>query len=385
MAKSAVRKKKTVRATRRKSEWELVPLDNWHAAQYHIHYMIETKQWEQKIKNYVKKNYDKETQVAINKLPHWKVGGKSHWAVAAHMEENAPDKIHPHYVGKLDLWIKELAEEGRKIVEVKAEEAKAKKQVYVPTIQERLEEATVDKMEQLDQWEDDWLRDPKANPLKDKQPLKLFKAQQINLGHARFVQKFYEGTYQELEELINLPAPKKQNDMQQQLAEGYSTYSKAQIKELHGFYQRIMQALDIIRAEKKQQRAVRKPKQKSALELVKKLKFKPSDADFGISSIPPQDIIGATELIVFNCKTRKLGIYYAEDYATLSVKGTTLQNFSENSSRQKTVRKPAEVLPQWKKVTRHKLKAQFGYLKTTDIKMNGRLNADTIILKAFKS
>ena len=385
MAKTATRKKKTVRATRRKTEWELVPLDNWHSAQYHIHYMIETKQWEQKVKNYIKKNYDKETLQAINKLPNWKVGGKSHWAVAAHMEENAPDKVHPHYVGKLDEWIKELYAEGKQIADTKAEEAKSKKQVHIPTIQERLEEATIDKMEELDQWEDDWIRDPKKNPLKDKQPLNLFKAQQINLGHARFVQRFYEGTFNELEELINLPTPKKQDDMQQQLAEGYSNYSKKEIKELHSFYQRIMQALDIIRAEKKQTRAVRRPKQKSAVDLVKKLKFKSSDADFGISSIPPQDIIGATALVVFNCKTRKLGIYYAEDHSTLSVKGTTIQYFNENGSRQKTVRKPAEVLPRWKKVTQHKLSAQFGYLKTTDIKLNGRINEDTVILKAFKS
>jgi len=50
----------------------------------------------------------------------------------------------------------------------------------------------------------------------------------------------------------------------------------------------------------------------------------------------------------------------------------------------KTVRKPDEVLPNWKKVTKHKLKSQFGYLKTTDTKMNGRMNEDTVILKVFK-
>ena len=36
------------------------------------------------------------------------------------------------------------------------------------------------------------------------------------------------------------------------------------------------------------------------------------------------------------------------------------------------------------KKTKHKLKTQFGYLKTTETKLNGRFNADTIILKAFK-
>jgi len=384
MAKTATRKKKTVRATRRKGAWDMVPLTSWHGTQYHIHYLMESKEWLNKVKSYIKKNYDKEVQQAISKLPDWKIGGKSHYATAAFVEENKPEILHPDYVGKLDKWIMSLAEEGKKIVDIKKAEEATKKVKYIPSIQERLLEATVDKMEELDQWEDDWIRDPKKNPLKDKQPLKLFRKLEINLGHARFIQKFYEGAYEELTELVNLPPAKKQDDMQQQLAEGYNHLSTKEKKELHNFYQRIFQALDIIRAEKKQTRAVRKPKERSAADLVKKLKFKSSDADFGISSIPPQEIIGATALVVFNCKTRKLGIYYAEEHTTFQVKGTTLQFFDEKRSRQKTVRKPNEVLPNWKTVTKHKLKTQFGYLKTTDIKMNGRLNADTVILKAFK-
>jgi hypothetical protein len=87
---------------------------------------------------------------------------------------------------------------------------------------------------------------------------------------------------------------------------------------------------------------------------------------------------------VFNCKNRKLGIYYAEEHQTIKVKGTTLQYFDESRSIQKTVRKPQEILPQWKKVTKHKLKTQFGYLKTTETKLNGRMNDDTVILKVFK-
>ena len=392
MAKTSTRKKKTVRATRRKSAWDMVPTKDWHTAQYHIHYMMESKEWLNQVKNYIKKNYDKEVQVAINKLPDWKVGGKSHWATAAFIEENAPDKIHPGYVGKLDAWIQSLAEEGRQIVELKKIELTTKKVKYVPTIQERLEEATIDKMEELDQWEDDWIRDPKKNPLKDKQPLKLFRKLEVNLGHARFIQQFYEGAYQELEELINLPAPKKQDDMQQQLAEGYSHLSTKEKKELHGFYQRIFQALEILRAEKKQTRSVRKPKQKSAVDLVKKMKFKSSDPDYGISSIPPQDIIGASALVVFNTKTRKLGKYIASnidpkgmkrDGSGLSVKGTTIIGFDEKLSIQKTLRKPEEQLKEFKAAGKVKLRTFLEEIKTTDTKLNGRSNLETVLLKVI--
>lgn len=384
MAKSVVKRKKP-RATRRANAWDQLPMDKgWHAVQYHIHYLIEAKEWLNKVKSYIKKNYDKTTVSNINKLPDWKIGGKSHWATAAHFEENAPDQVIPDYKGALDRWIKQLAEEGAQVVELKKAEEKTKKKPYVPTIQERLEEATIDKLEELDNWLDDWMRNSKKNPLIKCNPLNYFRKQEMNLGHLRFVDQFYRGQYEELQELNNLPPAKKQDDMQQQLAEGYNTYSKKEIKELTDFYKRMFDGIEIIKAEKKQTRAVRKPKQKSAAELVKKLKFKPSDGDFGLSSIPPADIIDATALVVFNTKNRKLGIYYAQEHTGFKVKGTTLQFYDENRSLQKTVRKPDEVLPNWKKVTKHKLKAQFGYLKTTETKLNGRFNADTIILKAFK-
>ena len=384
MAKSVVKRKKP-RAQRKANAWDQLPMEKgWHAVQYHIHYLIDAKEWLNKVKTYIKNNYDKKTVSNINKLPDWKVGGKSHYATAAHFEENAPNEIHRDYVGKLDAWIKRLAEEGAQVVELKKAEEKTKKQKYIPTIQERLEEATIDKLEELDNWLDDWMRDSKKNPLIKCNPLNYFRKQEMNLGHLRFVDQFYRGQYQELQELNDLPTAKKQDDMQQQLAEGYNTYSKKEIKELTDFYKRMFDGIEIIKAEKKQTRAVRKPKQKSAAELVKKLKFKPSDGDFGLSSIPPADIIDATALVVFNTKNRKLGIYYAQEHTTFTVKGTTLQFYDEKRSVQKTVRKPDEVLPNWKKITKHKLKPQFGYLKTTETKLNGRFNADTIILKAFK-
>ena len=119
MAKSVTKRKKP-RAQRRSNAWDQLPLDKgWHAVQYHIHYLIESKEWLTKVKTYIKNNYDKTVVANINKLPDWKVGGKSHYATAAHFEEHAPDSIHPAYVGRLDKWINELSEEGAKVVELK--------------------------------------------------------------------------------------------------------------------------------------------------------------------------------------------------------------------------------------------------------------------------
>ena len=67
--------------------------------------------------------------------------------------------------------------------------------------------------------------------------------------------------------------------------------------------------------------------------MVAKLKYALNNDKFQIVSINPQDIIYASELWVFNVKTRKLGRYIAQniDHAPrgregsgLSVKGTTI-------------------------------------------------------------
>ena len=108
-----------------------------------------------------------------------------------------------------------------------------------------------------------------------------------------------------------------------------------------------------------------------------------SDSTYGIASEPPEKIIGAVACIVFNCKNRKLGIYIAKDNDGFAVKGTSLLNYDEKSS-QKTLRKPQEQLSLFKKTTKVRALKQFDILKTTDTKLTGRLNKDTIILAVYK-
>ena len=59
MAKSVVKRKKP-RAQRKANAWDQLPMEKgWHAVQYHIHYLIDAKEWLNKVKTYIKNNYDK--------------------------------------------------------------------------------------------------------------------------------------------------------------------------------------------------------------------------------------------------------------------------------------------------------------------------------------
>ena len=65
----------------------------------------------------------------------------------------------------------------------------------------------------------------------------------------------------------------------------------------------------------------------------------------------------------------------------LQVKGTTILGFDENLSIQKTLRKPAEQLKDFKASGKVKLRKFLEDINTTDTKLNGRCNPDTVLLK----
>ena len=392
MAKSVTKRKK-VRAKRNLNDWDVIREDwGWQKAQYYIHYEIDSKQWLVKLKEFIKKNYDKKIVSNINKLPDWKIGGKSHWATAAHFEEHWPHKIHEGYVGKLDKWIKELSEEGAKVVEEKKKEEKVKKNVYVPTIQERIKDQALDACEAIEEWMDGFITDKENFDPKGFNFTKHFLAKKVSQAHARKIKGLYQGELEEARLLQNMPTPaqikkikdEREQDMHNQLQEGYAHLSKRDIKNYLTAIENIMGACDVIIETAKAGRKPRLKKAPSKEKLISKLKYKQADDNLQIVSVNPLDIIGAQEVWVYNTKTRKLGKYIAEDHANLQIKGTTLLHFNELQSIQKTLRKPSETLKEFKKAGKVQLRKFMENIKTTDIKLNGRFNSDTIILKCIQ-
>ena len=137
----------------------------------------------------------------------------------------------------------------------------------------------------------------------------------------------------------------------------------------------------MLAAEAKVNRAPRKTKAVPKDKLVAKLKYKKTDEPLKLVSINPVDIIGAKELWVFNSKTRKLGKYVAEEYKDLAVKGTTILNFNESQSVQKTLRKPVDQLKDFKAAGKVALRKFLEDINAVDTKLNGRVNEDIMLLK----
>ncbi len=391
-------KKKTVRVTRRGvNRFALAPTDNWFKAKHFVHYEIESKEWGDKVKDYIRNNYDRKTVAAINKLPDWKTNNYSHWACTAFMLEVNPDVVPDSYKTGIVKWVESLAEEGHKVVEDKKVEEKTKKNVYVPSIQERIKEQAEAQAEAIDEWLEGFIVDkadfdPAGFDFKGH-----FARTGVTQAHARRLKSFYENALSDFQELDRMPTAgqlKKMTELEAdlwaQLKEGYAHLKKADIAKYTQAIESLLEALDFVIEQSKAKRKPRVAKPKSADKQVTKVKYLKVDDKYKLTSINPVEIVGASELWVFNVKTRKLGKYVAANIdpkgmgregTGLQIKGTTIEGFDEAQSVQKTLRKPDEVLREFKAAGKVKLRKFLEEINSVDTKLNGRINADTVLLK----
>ena len=259
---------------------------------------------------------------------------------------------------------------------VEAVETKSKAAVYVPSVQDRLRDQAIKVTDELEAAIDSWMTDPEQFDPKAFKMISFFKGKNVKGVHARIIKGFYEDQLNEFLELASGTAD-------EQLREGYQRYSRKNIRKMIEFLTDIRNACEQLSAESKVLRAPRKKKVKPAEEVVKKLKFKVSDDKLGIASVPAAGIIGAQMVVVYNTKKRKLGFYHSLNSDGLNVKGAKIINFTEKSF-QKTLRKPAEKIKEFMGVTKAQTKKFMSNIKAVDIKLNGRLSADILILKVFK-
>jgi hypothetical protein len=254
------------------------------------------------------------------------------------------------------------------------EKVEVKKDVYTPTIQERLREVAVGMTEEIENAIESFQVDAENFDPKSFKVLNLLKGKQAKAAHARIIKDFYARDLAELEELASGKGC-------EQLREGYSHRSKKQIRNLITFYQEVASACDMLAQEAKVNRAPRKTKVVPKDKIVAKLKYMKTNEPLKLVSINPADIIGAKELWVYNTKSRKLGKYVANEFQDLAVKGTSILNFSETLSICKTLRKPEEKLKEFKAAGKVQLRKFLEDINATDTRMNGRINEETILLK----
>ena len=305
--------------------------------------------------------------------------GMTMGAVAACLIKGMPSVREDFNDGRdTAVWLRarinEVIEQGRDDIDDSDAVVEVKKDVYTPSIQERLREVSLGMTEEIETAIEAFQTDPETFDPKAFKVLNLLKAKQAKAAHARIIRDFYSRNLTELLELASGKAD-------EQLKEGYGHRSKKQIKSFIAFLQEIESACNMLMQEAKVNKKPRAKKAVSKDKIIAKLKYKKSDEPLKLVSVNPADIIGAQELWIFNSKTRKLGKYVAAEFQELGIKGTTITGFSEIKSVQKTLRKPAEQLKAFKEAGKVVLRKFLEDINAVDTKMNGRINEDIMLLK----
>ena len=272
---------------------------------------------------------------------------------------------------------KELIWFNETIVKIKEDLAKPKIDVVVddkpvqPNIQDRIREKASECIGELEGLLDEYIiskftSNPKPYGIMHTLNIKGVHTNRI-LEHWKRIRAEYDNALTTEDELIK---------------EGYSNFSKTEIKKIVGFCDSVITDAMKVVSEANKTRKPRQRKQKSPEQLVSKLKY--LDKHEELVSENPKDIIGALQLWVYNTKSRKLGCYNAEDASGLSVKGSSIISFNESKSIQKKLRKPEVTLPEVLKGGKVYLRTALDDIKAVAATLNGRLNTDTILLRIIK-
>ena len=291
-----------------------------------------------------------------------------------------PDHLREHYEKrKNEEWLPR----GKKALEEKVEKIEQKLAKPVISIQERMKDQVSDLCGNIEGFLDEMVDGAKT--IKDFDPYKMMMSYQpeIKGPHAKIIKEEFAAQHAEALEVLEWK--------DEELKEAYSHFDAKMRKAFVQYYETINTACDTIIATKATTRKARKPKARSKEAIVKKLKYAVNFPELGLASLHPTDIVYANEVWIYNTKTRKIGVYRAKNIdpknmqrpgTGIMVKGTTLQDYDEDTSIQKTLRKPAEMIKGFD-AGKMKCKKSFEELTTTPTKMNGRFNEHTIILRTF--
>lgn len=273
-----------------------------------------------------------------------------------------PEEIHNSIWKKLDLLIQKNEKSVPETEPVSAP---------VVSIQERIVQKANSVLADLEDQIDLSLKE-KSNF----NPTEYFSQQNLSPAIAKRVADYYNPIYAELLEVL------KGEDSD--LKEGYKTYTKKYMRKQVEFIKSIISACSTQTVVKTVIRKPRKKKVKPAHVIVRKLKFLSACSEYSLKSISATEIVGAQQLWVFDSKKRLLTVFNSLGPVGLSVKGTTILGYDENTSITKKLRKPEVSLKEVLSGGKVVLKNLMSKIKSKDQKAKNRLNSDTVLLRVNK-
>ena len=370
---AAPRKKKVQPRVRLATGIAAIPLKDFQNTKYYIHYELDKKSSMEITKPWIKKTFSKEDAKAILANAEYYFHMYSHYVTAILWQNNGLEypSAYKNIIQIATEFYSNLIEPGKKILATREKEAEAKGNVIVLSPRERLRQK-VNKtiMVEIDDLEDEWINGEKTEiDLYNRMRFHDLKGAAVDQ-----VRRTIDGWLLDYSDAYNKKC--------EQAVEGYSHIGRAELKRRMKACDTMLADLDKLKAASKAVRT-RVSKPKAADKQVARVKYCKENADYKLVSINPVLIVGAARLFTFNVKTRMLTEYITMSPKGFEVSGTSIKKFDTEASRCTRLRKPDEVLPAIQSKTPKQIDNIFKGLSTKINIPNGRLNEDTIIIRAL--
>jgi hypothetical protein len=267
---------------------------------------------------------------------------------------------------------KKLSAQAQASADAKAEQQAETVRI---TIQDRLREKVSECAGEIDGMFDDFIT-AGAKMSADYKPITLIRGMNIAPQMVNTIAEDWKKRVAEFEEVLE--------GKDAQLVEGYSPWTKIQIKNFVKFAEQVIADCGNYVQIKKVERKPRAKKAVSPEKLASKFKFLKEFAELKLKSEAPAKLVGASEAWLYDTKKRKLIHVVADTHAgTVSVKSSSIVGMDTVQSQQKTLRKPAEQIKALLAGGKPASRKYFKDIKATETKYNGRGNENLIILKAY--
>ena len=166
--------------------------------------------------------------------------------------------------------------------------------------------------------------------------------------------------------------------------DGYSNISRRQQVNLVKLFGSFIVDLEKYTQFKKANRKPRVTKAKPPAVQVARIKFKKEDTELGIKSVNPSEMVGASQVWVYNVKYKRLAAYRSDSVLGIQVKGSTLQNYDPDMSECRSIRRPEAFLKVLLDASKVKLRKLLSDLTTKGYDVTGRINDECIIVRVIK-
>lgn len=331
----------------------------------HYDYFYDTKVRVKWAKDWVKKNRTKTDYKYFVAAPDWAISPTLTSLCRMH-DNGAP--FDADRLKWMNTKVDETIAKGREVLsEKKKEPTTATKRSPAEIVKERTSEFIGGVEVVLDNWTEN-----DEYSLYDE-----MKKEDVPYVTAKNLVDYYTPVFAEIEELVT----KKTAD----LVEAYSNLGGIRNQKKYlAFIKKLIDDAILYMNSKKAVRAPRKKKVQTTSQQIAKVTYQKESTEYKLTSLDPSNIVGATMVILFNTKTRYFTYLNTSASNGFTVKGTTIQGVDLETSTKKKIRKPEDFLAAIAKTTKAKLVKEYEALKTKAQPGNGRLNEDTIILKAFK-